>query len=124
VPYQVTIDHETRTIAVRGFGVGTTADTMQLIADQQETFRDCPGYNFLYDSSALDIVSSPADMMKIADALFGRSDAAFRKFAIVVPPGRLQLARIFTALADPFGVNANVFEDAGDARRWLGIERE
>jgi hypothetical protein len=121
LPYEVTIDHDTRTIAIRGYGSGTTAETLQLIADQQDTFRRCAGYNFLYDSSALEIESSPADMMKVADALFAEAGAHFRRFAIVVPDGRLSLARMFTALADPHGVDANVFVYLDDARRWLGI---
>lgn len=121
MPYEVSVDHETRTIAVRGFGEGTTADTLDLIASCRDTFRTCPGYNFLYDSSALDIVSSPTDMMKVADALFGLNGTSFRKFAIIVPESRITLARIFTALAHPFGIHANVFRDVDEAREWLGI---
>jgi hypothetical protein len=123
VPYEVTVDHETRTIAVRGFGKGTTADTLDLIASHRETFRACPGYNFLYDSSALDITSSPADMMRVAEALFELNRTSFRKFAIIVPESRITLARIFTALAHPFGIDANVFRDVDEAREWLGIEQ-
>jgi hypothetical protein len=123
VPYEVTVDHETRTIAVRGFGKGTTADTLDLIASQRDTFRSCPGYNFLYDSSALDIASSAADMLKVAEALFGLNGTSFRKFAIVVPESRVNLARIFTALAHPFGIHANVFRDVDEAHEWLALER-
>jgi hypothetical protein len=124
LPYEVTIDHNTRTIAVRGYGTGTTAETLQLIEDQQDTFRSCTGYNFLYDASELRIESSPADMMKVADALFAQGSAHFRRFAIVVPEGRVALARMFTALADPHGINANVFLYIDDARRWLGIQHD
>lgn len=120
----MTVDHGTRTIAVKGFGRGTTADTLELIEAQRDTFRNCPGYNFLYDSSELDIASSAADMMQVAEALFGPNGTAFRRFAIVVPPSRIGLARIFTALAHPFGVNANVFDDVRDALEWLGIGQE
>lgn len=122
MPYRVDIDHSSRTIAVTGFGRGNTADTLQLIADQHDTFRDHPGYNLIYDSSALEIESSAVDMMSIAEALFAPATARFRKFAIVVPLGRIQLARIFTALADPYGIDINVFEDLAEARSWLGIE--
>jgi hypothetical protein len=123
VPYEVTIDHETRTIAVRGFGKGTTADTLDLIASHRDTFRSCPGYNFLYDSSALDIVSSAADMLKVAEALFGLNGTSFRKFAIIVPESRVHLARIFAALAHPFGIHANVLRDVDEAHEWLALER-
>lgn len=121
MPYDVIIDHDTRTILVRGTGVGSTAETLSLIASQAETFRTCPGYNFLYDAGELQIASSPADMITVADALFGEASAKFRKFAIVVPESRVQLARIFTALAHPHGVDANVFADVSDARAWLGL---
>jgi hypothetical protein len=119
LPYEVAVDHETRTIAVVGFGTGTTTDTLRLIDDQRETFRAFPGYDFLYDSSRLRIDSGTADMLRVADALFTQARATFRKMAIVIPPERAPLARIFTALAHPYGVHANVFIDAGDARRWL-----
>jgi hypothetical protein len=122
VPYDVTVDHRTRTIAVVGHGDGTTAETMQLIADQQAMFRECRGYSFLYDASRLRIESSPADMMKVAEALFAQSSALFSRFAIVVPESRIHLARMFTALADPHGVHANVFLYPEDARRWLGLD--
>lgn len=120
MPYQVTVEHDARTIAVRGFGQGTTADTLELIAGLQETLQACPGYNFLYDSRDLEIASSPQDMMKVAEALFGSKSHGFGKFAIVVPQSRMTLARIFTALAHPFGVRANVFSDIRDAHEWLG----
>lgn len=119
MPYEVIIDHDTRTIEITGFGTGTTADTLQLIADQQAAFRACPGYDFLYDSSRLRIDSGTADMLRVAEALFTQARATFRKMAIVIPPERAPLARIFTALAHPYGIHANVFIDAGDARRWL-----
>lgn len=120
----MTVDHETRTIAIRGFGKGTTADTLELIEAQRDTFLRCPGYNLLYDSSELDIASSAADMMRVAEALFGSNGTAFARFAIVVPRSRIGLARIFTALAHPFDINANVFDDVRDAREWLGIAPE
>jgi hypothetical protein len=120
VPYQVSVEHDARTIAVRGYGKGTTADTLELIAGVQDTLRDCPGYNFLYDSRELDIASSAQDMMKVAEALFGSRRVDFGRFAIVVPESRIGLARIFTALAYPFGIHANVFGDMRDAREWLG----
>ena len=120
-PYTWQIDHEACTILVEGRGAGTTADTLQLIAALQETLRECAGYRFLYDSVELHIESSPTDMMQVAEALFGRSRASFDRFAIVVPQARVQLARMFTALAHPHGINANVFTDRNDARRWLGL---
>jgi hypothetical protein len=117
--YEVTVDHETRTIAVVGSGTGTTTDTLRLIDDQRDTFRAFPGYDFLYDSSRLRIDSGTADMLRVAEALFTQAGATFRRMAIVIPPERAPLARIFTALAQPHGVHANVFIDAADARRWL-----
>lgn len=120
MPYEVTVEHDARTIAVRGFGQGTTADTLDLIASMRETLEACPGYNFLYDSRDLEVVSSAQDMMKVAEALFGSNRLRFGRFAIVVPDSRIGLARIFTALAHPFGIHANVFGDARDAREWLG----
>jgi len=122
VPYDVHIDHTSRTIVVTGHGNGSTADTLQLIAGQQETFRTYPGYNFLYDAYDLEIVSTPAEMLDVAHALFDRSNASFPKFAIVVPHARLQLARMFIALAHPYGIVADVFSDIGEARQWLGID--
>lgn len=121
MPYDVQIDHSKRIIIVTGSGAGTTADTLRLIDELQDTFHACVGYNLLYDSTQLEIESSPADMLKVAEALFDRTHASFRKFAMVVPPQRVQLARIFSALAHPHGVSANVFTSASDARTWLGL---
>ena len=121
MPYDVQIDHAKRIIVVTGSGAGTTADTLRLIDDLQETLRTCVGYNMLYDSTQLEIESSPADMMKVAEALFDRSRASFRKFAMVVPLQRVPLARIFSALAHPHGISANVFTSAAEARSWLGL---
>jgi hypothetical protein len=123
LPYTVFIDEPNRTIAIKGIGRGTTADTLQLIADQAETFREHAGFNLLYDTSELDIESNPTDMMAVAKALFESSETAFGRIAVVVPESREWLARIFTALAHPHGFNANVFTQISDARRWLGIER-
>jgi hypothetical protein len=109
------VDHARRLIAVTGHGTGSTADTLALISEHKETFRSCPGYDFLYDVSQFGIESSPADMIRIAAALFGHAPEPFRRFAIVVPEARANLARMFAALAQPFGVTANVFADVDDA---------
>ena len=124
MPYEWRIDHDARTIRVRGFGDGATADTLGLIARLQDSLRECAGYDFLYDSRDLRIESSPADMMRVADGLFGETGAKFRRFAIVVPPARVALARIFAALADPYGVTANVFADVETAQEWLSAHPE
>ena len=108
---------------ITGFGTGTTDDTLQLIADQRETFREHAGFNLIYDSSALEIDSSSSDMMKVATALFDQNGSYFGRIAIVVPENREPLARMFAALAHPHGVNTNVFTNLPDARKWLGIER-
>ena len=123
MPYDHFIDDERRTIVVRGHGRGTTADTLRLIEDLQATLRSREEYDFLYDSTQLEIKSSPTDMMRIAKALFGDAGAKFRRFAIVVPASRLILARIFAALAQPYGVTANVFGDEESAREWLAERR-
>lgn len=119
--YDVTVDEQARLIVVKGTGRGTTEEALQLIADQQQRFARYRGYDFLYDSSELDIVSSPADMIRVAEALFADGRLRFRKFAIVVPPERAHLARIFTALAHPYDIDANVFTDSADAHAWLGL---
>ena len=119
MPYEVTVDHQTRTIVVRGSGQATTADTLRLIEGQHETFRAHPGYDFLYDSRKLEIESSPQDMLTVANALFTEAQATFRRFAIVIPEKRAHLARIFTALADPYDIDANAFTDEADAWEWL-----
>jgi hypothetical protein len=108
---------------ITGFGNGTTADTLQLISDQRDTFREHSGFNLIYDSSALHIDSSSADMMNVATALFEQNGSYFGRIAIVVPESREPLARMFAALAHPHGVNTNVFTNLPDARKWLGIER-
>lgn len=123
MPYDYTVDDAARIIFVRGYGSGTTADTLQLIRDMQDTLRRCAGYDFIYDSVALQIRSSPLDMMKVANALFGEAGAVLRRFAIVVPESRVPLARIFAALAYPYGVRANVFADTESARQWLAERR-
>ena len=119
MPYDWTVDHDSRTIVVRGSGAGTTADTLELIDELREVVRQSPGYDFLYNSLELRIESSPADMIRIANALFRDVGARFRRFAIVVPQSRVTLARIFAALAHPFGITANVFGDEEAARDWL-----
>ena len=121
MPYDVRIEEASRTIVITGTGSGTTADTLALIAGEQQTFRDHPGFNLLYDSSAMTIESSPADMIAVANALFAPNGATFGRIAVVVPHSREALARIFAALAHPHGISANVFSDAVDARRWLGV---
>ncbi len=123
MPYEVNVETKTRTIVITGFGSGTTADTLALIASHASTFRDNSGFNLIYDSSALQIESNSADMMKVATALFEQNGSYFGRIAVVVPESREALARIFAALAHPHGVNTNVFTNVADARRWLGIER-
>ena len=123
MPYEVRVENETRTIVITGYGSGTTADTLELIASQHATFRENPGFNLIYDSSALQIDSSPADMMRIATALFEQNGSYFGRIALVVPESREGLARMFAALAHPHSVNTNVFTNLPDAHRWLGIER-
>ena len=122
MPYQVRIEENIRTIVITGFGSGTTADTLQLIADQRHTFREHAGFNLIYDSSALDIDSSSADMMQVASALFEQNGSYFGRIAVVVPESREALARMFAALAHPHGVNTNVFTNLADARKWLGVD--
>lgn len=124
MPYEVHIENKTRTIVITGYGSGTTAETLELIASHASTFRENSGFNLIYDSSALQIESNPADMMKVAAALFEQNGSYFGRIAVVVPESREALARIFAALAHPHGVNTNVFTNAADARGWLGIERD
>jgi hypothetical protein len=123
LPYEVNVEAATRTIVIKGSGQGTTADTLQLIADTVAVFREHTGFNLLYNSSALQIASNPNDMMQVAQALFEQSGALIGRMAIVVPESREHLARMFAALAHPHGVTADVFTHESDARRWLGIER-
>ena len=124
MPYDWNIDHASRIVTVRGHGDGETADTLRLIENLRQEILDTAAYDCVYNSLDLRIQSSPADMMKVAQALFGRAGARFRRFAVVVPPGRVPLARIFAALAQPFGVTANVFGDEDTAREWLAERRE
>ena len=123
LPYDYSVDRDARTIRVHGYGAGTTAETLQLIEQLQGTLRECEGYDFLYDAVELRIESSPAAMIEVAKALFGEVGAKFRRFAIVVPPARVPLARIFAALAHPWGVTANVFGDVESAQEWLEESR-
>lgn len=122
-PYRTHVDHDHRTILVVGTGPGTTADTLRLIEGVRETLGECAGYDFLYDAMNLRIESSPADMLVVARALFEEAGARLGRFAIVVPEARVGLARMFTALAHPHGVQADVFTDLREARLWLGLER-
>ena len=124
MPYDVTVDDAAHIIVVRGYGEGTTADTLRLISDLADTLRRCADYDLIYDSIQLRIQSSPADMVKVANGLFGEAGAVLRRFAIVVPPDRVPLARIFAALADPFGVTADVFCDVASARDWLATHTD
>lgn len=117
--YDWKVDHDTRRIVVRGTGEGVTADTLRLIDEMRDVIQQSKDYDFLYNAVELRIESSPADMMRVANALFRDLRARFRRFAIVVPPSRVGLARIFTALAQPFGITANVFADEDAARDWL-----
>lgn len=123
MPYEVRVEHKTRTIVITGFGSGTTADTLELIASQHATFREHPGFNLIYDSSALQIDSSPTDMLRVATALFEENGSYFGRIALVVPESREALARMFAALAHPHSITTNVFTNLPDAHRWLGIER-
>ena len=123
-PYSWTIDDSSRTIFVRGRGEGATADTLDLIAQLGDELRGRKGYDFVYNSVELRIQSSPADMMRVANAMFQDAGLRFRRFALVVPAGRVGLARIFAALAQPFGVTANVFADEETALEWLAERRE
>ena len=122
-PYSWTIDDSTRTVSVRGYGEGTTADTLAMIAELGAELRTRRGYDAIYNSVDLRIQSSPADMMRVATATFQEAGMRFRRFALVVPVSRLGLARIFAALAQPFGVTANVFADEDTAREWLAERR-
>jgi hypothetical protein len=123
LPYEVRIEKAERTIVIRGFGSGTTAETLALIVSQRDTFRENSGFNLIYDSTSLDIESTPGDMMRVATELFEQNGSYFGRIAVVVPESREALARIFAALAHPHGVNTNVFTNLADARKWLGIER-
>ena len=119
MPYEWKVDQPTCTVVVRGYGEGVTADTLQLVEDLKDQLKSCEGYDFLYNSVEMRIQSNPTDMMKVAQAMFGEAGLRFRRFAIVVPPARMPLARIFAALAHPFGISANVFPDDESAREWL-----
>ena len=119
MPYEYAVDHTSRTIQVRGYGHGTTEDTLRLIESLHDTLREWAGYDFLYDAVELHVESSPSDMIRVAAALFGEAGARFRRCALVVPSARIPLARIFAALAHPWGVTANVFRDVESAREWL-----
>ena len=123
MPYSIQIDQTLRAILVKGTGTGTTADTIELIRSLRSTFSEHAGFSLLYDSTNLDIDSNPADMMKVAKTLFEEGNAVIGRMAVVVPERREELARIFSALAHPHGVDVNVFTHVSDARRWLGIER-
>ena len=123
MPYTVEIDQPTRTIVITGSGQGTTADTLELIRGLKDTIREHAGYHLLYDSRQLEIDSNPNDMMKVATALFEEGQAVLGRMALVVPEKRAGLARIFSALAHPHGVNVNVFTHLSDARDWLRGER-
>ena len=123
-PYSWTIDDEKRTVFVQGYGEGVTSDTLELIEQLGAELRIRKGYDFVYDSVQLRIQSTPADMMRVAKAMFEDGNLRFRRFALIVPPSRVPLARIFAALAQPFGVTANVFSDQESAREWLAERRE
>ena len=123
MPYEWKIDDETRTVFVRGHGEGVTADTLELVNQLSAQLRSRTGYDFVYNSVELRIQSNPADMMRVANAMFRDANLRFRRFALVVPPGRVPLARIFAALAQPFGVTVNVFADNETAREWLAERR-
>ena len=123
MPYHVEIEQAARTILVKGTGTGTTADTIELIRGLRSTFHEHAGFNLLYDSSDMDITSNPGDMMQVAKVLFEEGNAVIGRMAVVVPESRGELARIFSALAHPHGVNVNVFTHISDARKWLRIER-
>ena len=122
MPYEVSVDEPSRTIVIKGTGTGTTAETLQLIADQRQTFLDHPGFSLLYDSSELQIESSANDMMQVAGALFDNTPVSFRRIAVVIPEHREGLARIFAALAHPHGIGTDVFTSVSDAKFWLGME--
>lgn len=119
MPYAVSLDDATRTVVLKGFGQGTTADTLQLIADVESTLQQHPGYHVLYDALQLEIESSPQDMMRVASALFGLPGVTWGRFAVAVPTKREQLARVFAALAHDNGVTADVFDNVPEARRWI-----
>ncbi len=123
-PYSWTIDDQSRIVFVRGHGEGVTEDTLALIDELGGQLRTRAGYDFVYDSIQLRIQSNPADMIRVANAMFRDANLRFRRFALVVPPGRVPLARIFAALAQPFGVTVNVFADEETAREWLAERRE
>lgn len=119
--YDVWVDESARTIFIRGSGSATTEDTLRMIGESEQIFRENSGFHVLYDSRNLRIESSSADMMKVAELLFDQMKASFGRFAIVVPEERVAFGRVFCALAHPHGLNANVFTDLDDARKWLGI---
>ena len=117
--YTVEVDVVDRVIVITGRGRATTGDTVALIERHRQTFRDNAGFAVIYDSAALDIDSSAPDMVRVAGALFADGGAHFGRFAVVVPERRAGLAMMFTALAQTQGIQANVFRDLADARRWI-----
>ncbi len=122
-PYTVHVDAERRTIVITGRGPATTDETIALIERTQPTFREHPGFNVIYDSSAMEIDSTAADMVRVATALFEGVGMNVGRFAVVVPGKREGLAMMFTALAQTHGINACVFGDVADARRWVARVR-
>jgi hypothetical protein len=118
-PYVVTVDHDRNAIILKGIGDAMTDETLQLIYENRSTFFDNPGYDVIYDAIELRITSSAADMVRVADALFGEGAPPIGRFAVVVPREREQLAMMFSALAERHGVTANVFTDRGDAWKWF-----
>src|SRR5689334_8819711 len=117
-PYAVSVDHNRRAIVLKGIGPATTDDTLRLISENKPLFMQYVDYNVLYDAVDLQIQSSAADMVRVADALF-TDMPPYGRFAVLVPEDRAQLGRMFTALAETRGTVACVFTDPADAWNWL-----
>ena len=124
MPYEWSIDHATRIARISGHGDATPADTVRVIEEVRAALPDSARYDLVYNSLDLRIEAGPADVMNGANALFRDAGARFRSVALVVPPSRVTLASIFAALAQPFGISANVFGDEDEARDWLAERAE
>ncbi len=119
--YAVYFHEDTRTIEIKGTGTATTSATLDLIAGLGDSLRSHPGYDLLYDTTALQIQSSASDMVKVAEALFDNTGAEFGRIALVIPDARKAFAMMFTALANQHDIDASVFTDVYEAREWLGL---
>src|SRR5512143_3168034 len=120
MPFEHTIDHEIRLVAVRGSGEGSieeTTDSARRLLEDQSIHKD---YAFMFVVDDIDLHPTRGQMSSIAFLLRTMLERFSSRMAIVTSQiGRVTAANLIAFEADKGDGRLRVFTSEGEAREWL-----